>query len=181
MTAPAHSGRVNMQQPQNARPNAYPRAYPATAAAALLGAALALLALPAAAQADIETGAGSVMEQRYCTQSGPFMMRFQRNRAAGFFAALPEAAGAGPESAQPQNAPGAIAGVLVNRTLEGVWTQTDRRGFVRMGFSDDWSSFVAAYALEDAPETWRSGWMGYLPPAGDPPTFVIDGDRYHCE
>lgn len=145
-----------------------------TAAAALASAALFWTA-PAAAQTSLSADFTGAMEQRYCTQSGPLMIRFERNRAAGFFAALPDPAGEAYDGV-----PGAMAGVLANRTLEGVWTQTDKRGAIRMGFSEDWSSFVAAYALEDDPDIWLSGWMGYLPPAGDPPDFVIDGDLYHC-
>lgn len=144
-----------------------------------LWACLTLLTAPAAAQQAAQ--GDFIAEQRYCTQSGPFMIRFDRDRAAGFFAALPAAPEAETAGARSERAPGAIVGVLVNRTLEGAWLQTDKRGVLRMGFSDDWSSFIAAYALEDDPETWRSGWMGYLPPAGDPPTFAIDGDRYHCD
>ena len=144
--------------------------------AGLLWAGMALPVSPAAAQANFQTDFSGAMEQRYCTQSGPLMIRFDRNRAAGFFAALPEPAGAARD-----RAPGAMAGVLANRTLEGVWTRIDKRGAIRMGFSEDWSSFVAAYSLEDDPENWLSGWMGYLPPAGDPPDFVIDGDSYHCD
>ena len=145
-----------------------------------LWACLTLLTAPAAAQQAALPGE-AVAEQRYCTQSGPFMIRFDRDRAAGFFAALPPPQEPEAPGAQAERAPGAVVGVLFNRTLEGAWLQTDRRGVLRMGFSDDWSSFIAAYALEDDPETWRSGWMGYLPPAGDPPTFAIDGDQYHCD
>ena len=145
-----------------------------------LWACLTFLTAPAAAQQAAFPGE-AVAEQRYCTQFGPFMIRFDRDRAAGFFAALPPAPEPETTGAQAERAPGAVVGVLVNRTLEGAWLQTDKRGFLRMGFSDDWSSFIAAYALDGDPDTWRSGWMGYLPPAGDPPTFAIDGDQYHCD
>lgn len=101
------------------------------------------------------------------------MIRFDKGSAAGFFAALPEY--------EPTNTPGAMAGDLSNQTLHGVWVLTNKRGFIRIEFSEDWSSFIAAYALEGDAENWRSGWMGYLPPAGDPPTFIIDSDRFYCE
>lgn len=137
--------------------------------ALIAAAVLICLTAPAASQ----TGNDEVSEQRYCTQSGPFLLRFDETRAAGFFAALPEY--------EPTSGPGAVAGALSNRTMEGVWTLPNMRGAIRMGFSQDWSSFVAAYAFEGDPENWTSGWMGYLPPAGDPPTFIIDGDRFNCE
>lgn len=137
--------------------------------ALIAAAVLICLTAPSASQ----TGDDGVSEHRYCTQSGPFLLRFDQMKAAGFFAALPEY--------EPASGPGAVAGSLSSRTLEGVWTLPDKRGSIRMGFSRDWSSFVAAYALEEDPENWISGWMGYLPPAGDPPTFIIDGDRFYCE
>lgn len=125
-----------------------------------------------------QANTAGVSEQRYCTQSGAFLLRFHKNNIAGIFAALPESATAGGGTA---DRPGAVAGALSNQTVEGVWTQQDKRGSIRMGFSQDWSSFVAAYAYEDDPENWISGWMGYLPPAGDPSSFIIDGERFDCE
>lgn len=113
----------------------------------------------------------SAEERRYCTQTGPFLLRFETAHAAGFFKALPKNGGG----------PGAVAGAMPGRTLTGDWMTPDARGALRMGFSEDWSSFVAAYAPEADPENWRTGWMGYLPPAGDPPTFVIDGETFHCD
>jgi len=131
-------------------------------------------------QAQILGQRGDAAEQRYCTQSGPFMIRFENGRAAGIFAALPLPGGAG-SGLRTGPGPGAMAGVVASRTLEGVWTLSDRRGLIRIGFSEDWSSFIAAYAVEADPSEWAGGWMGYLPPAGDPADFVIDGERYHCE
>ena len=135
-----------------------------------------------AAAQDPTSGGG--VEQRYCTPSGPFLIRFEEDRAAGIFADLPpRGAEPPPTLARKEKAPrvpGAMAGALSDRALEGTWTLAERRGAIRMTFSEDWSSFTAAYTVETAPEEWTGGWTGYLPPAGDPDDFVIDGERHHC-
>ena len=148
--------------------------------------ALAGLVLVAGAARAAQTpDRGGVVEQRYCTGSGPFLLRFEATRAAGIFADLPQRGAEPPPTLARQDkaprVPGAMAGALSGRRLEGAWTSAERRGTIRIRFSEDWSSFTAAYAFESAPDEWTGGWTGYLPPAGDPDDFVIDGERHHCD
>ena len=126
----------------------------------------AFLALPATAQNSDELDAG--IERHYCTQKGPFFLRFDPAKAAGVFAIL------------ANNDLGAVVGALEERTLTGEWIETDSKGAIRMAFSEDWSSFEAAYTIAPDGENWREGWTGYMPPAGDPTSFDIDGETFLC-
>lgn len=108
------------------------------------------------------------VERFYCTQYGPFFLRFDPDKAAGVFAIL------------PNNDLGAMVGALDGQTLAGEWIEVDSRGAIRMEFSEDWSSFTAAYSVAPSLDSWEEGWAGYLPPVGDPDSFVIDGQTFRC-
>ena len=129
-----------------------------------LSAFSALLSLPAAAQKNFDPG----VERHYCTQHGPFLLRFDPEKAAGIFSIL------------ANNDLGAVVGALEEQTLTGEWIETDSKGAIRMVFSEDWSSFEAAYTIAPDGENWIEGWTGYLPPAGDPPSFEIAGETFLC-
>ncbi len=127
----------------------------------------AFLMLPATAQDSDEMDVG--VERNYCTQQGPFFLRFDPDKAAGVFAIL------------PNNDLGAVVGALADRTLTGEWIETDdSKGAIRIVFSEDWSSFEAAYTIAPDNDNWREGWTGYLPPAGDPSSFDIGGETFLC-
>lgn len=126
----------------------------------------AFFTLPALAQNSSEMDPG--IERHYCTQKGPFFLRFDPDKAAGVFAII------------PNNDLGAVVGALTDRTLTGEWIETDSKGAIRMVFSEDWSSFEAAYTIAPDGENWQEGWTGYMPPAGDPPSFDIAGETFLC-
>ncbi len=114
------------------------------------------------------SAAAQSAERYYCTQYGPFFLRFDGDKAAGFFAVL------------KNDDLGAVVGVLDGYELSGNWIETGGKGPIRMTFSEDWSSFEAEYAVAPDTENWISGWTGYLPPAGDPAVFDIDGESFRC-
>ena len=108
------------------------------------------------------------IERLYCTQFGPFFLRFDPDKAAGVFAI------------NPNNDLGAVVGAIEDRTLTGEWIEVDSKGAIRIAFSEDWSSFEAAYTVGVDSTEWLEGWFGYLPPAGDPDEFEIAGETFHC-
>ena len=128
------------------------------------------IALTAAAPQSVwaQDEAGGAVERHYCTQFGPFFLRFDPDKAAGVFSIL------------PNDDLGAMVGVLEDRTLTGSWIENDSKGAIRLVFSEDWSSFEAGYTVAPDQENWREGWTGYLPPAGDPPSFDIADETFLC-
>ena len=107
-------------------------------------------------------------ERRYCTQYGPFFVRFDPDKAAGVFAIL------------TNGDLGSMVGRLEGRSLEGIWVENDSRGEIRMRFSDDWSSFEAEYNVETVPEKWYGDWTGRLPPGDDATEFEHEGTTFRC-
>ncbi len=133
----------------------------------LLSLVVALGGSHAAPGASPDSTAPSV-ERRYCTQFGPFFVRFDLDKAAGVFAI------------RANHDLGAMVGTLSNHQLDGAWMENDSRGRIRMTFSDDWSSFEAEYSLDSEPESWRGGWRGVLPANGEPTELARDGTTYDC-
>lgn len=115
------------------------------------------------------SAAAPSIERYYCTQFGPFFIRFDDDKAAGVFAIL------------PNDDLGAIVGALSGRELNGEWIETDNRGEIRLQFSDDWRVFDAEYNIHTEPGNWRSNWAGRLRPANEPASFTHEGVLYRCE
>ena len=108
-------------------------------------------------------------ERHYCTQYGPFFIRFDEDKAAGVFAIL------------TNGDLGSMVGALEGRRLEGEWVEVDSGGAIRIEFSEDWSTFEAEYNLAPEPETWHGDWRGHLRPTDDTASFVRDGVEFRCQ
>ncbi len=133
-----------------------------------IGAALAaLLSAPAVAK-DVHATNETPVERFYCTQFGPFFLRFDPDKAAGVFAIL------------RNKDLGSVVGALSGRTLEGEWAEVDSRGEIRIAFSDDWATFDAEYTIHHTPDEWRGGWTGRLAPDARPHSFDADGQTFYC-
>jgi len=118
--------------------------------------------------ADAQTAEIAAIERTYCTQYGPFFIRFDSDNAAGVFA-LPA-----------DHDLGVMIGLLHKQTFAGKWIKIDESGAIHLVFSEDWSSFEAAEDAAPNEDGWTAGWAGYMPPAGDPAQFVIDGETFVC-
>lgn len=110
----------------------------------------------------------TTVERYYCTQYGPFFIRFDPDKAAGVFAIL------------TNGDLGSMVGVLSDHSLEGEWIEVDSRGEIRMTFSEDWSEFEAEYNVAANPEKWYSDWNGHLRPEDGAETFEKDGTEFRC-
>lgn len=108
------------------------------------------------------------VERRYCTQYGPFFIRFDPDKAAGVFAIL------------QNNDLGSMVGALNGHRLEGEWAEVDSRGDIRIHFSEDWSSFEAEFNVAAAPDRWYADWAGRLPENSGVESFEVDGTTYRC-
>lgn len=108
------------------------------------------------------------VERRYCTEFGPFFIRFDPDKAAGVFAI------------NGNNDLGAIVGALNGNQFEGEWMEVDSHGQIRITFADDWSSFDAEYNVARSPDRWRSGWTGHLPQNEAVVSFDVDGVTFDC-
>lgn len=108
------------------------------------------------------------VERRYCTQQGPFFLRFDPDKAAGVYAIL------------QNDSLGVVVGSLDAFQFVGTWYEMDKTGPIKLEFSEDWSSFEATYAVAPDKVPWQTGWTGYLPPAGHPVTFEIGGETFRC-
>lgn len=115
-----------------------------------------------------DTQINKSVERYYCTQFGPFSLRFDSDKAAGVFAIF------------ANGDLGSIVGHLRDHHLEGEWIEVDSRGKIKIDFSDDWSSFKAAYNVAPATGNWRTGWYGRLRPESKPSEFTVDGQTYKC-
>lgn len=131
----------------------------------LLAAAIVTPLLPPSTYAADETVS---VERRYCTQYGPFFIRFDPDKAAGVFAIL------------QNNDLGSMVGALNGRRLEGEWTEVDSRGDIRIHFSEDWSSFEAEFNVAAAPDRWYDDWTGRLPEDSNADSFEVDGTTFRC-
>ncbi len=129
---------------------------------AIIAAAIALALIPSA---RAETTA---IERHYCTQFGPFFMRFDPDKAAGVF------------TIHQNNDLGSVVGSLDERVFDGVWTEIDSRGEIRMTFSEDWAQFNAEYSVHDTPGEWRGGWVGRLAPDSRPQAFKAGDQTFYC-
>lgn len=107
-------------------------------------------------------------ELRYCTQYGPFFIKFDHEKAAGVFAIL------------TNGDMGSMVGRLNGQTLEGEWIEVDSGGQIRIEFAEDRSSFEATYNTRNNPEKWHSNWTGRLPDDPDAETFTADGVLFRC-
>lgn len=128
----------------------------------------AAIALPFLAQPSYADDMQAPAERRYCTQYGPFFIRFDPDKAAGVFAIL------------SNNDLGSIVGALDDHRLEGEWIEVDSRGDIRITFSEDWSSFEAEYSVAGAPDRWYGDWTGRLPENADVESFDVDGTTFRC-
>lgn len=109
------------------------------------------------------------IERYYCTQYGPFFIRFDDHQAAGVFAIL------------RNDDLGSIVGTLSNFELRGKWIENDNRGDIRLKFSEDWLSFDAEYTLEAEPDNWLGNWSGRIRPSRQADTFEHDGVQFRCK
>jgi hypothetical protein len=107
-------------------------------------------------------------ERHYCTQYGPFFIRFDAEKAAGVFAIL------------TNGDLGSMVGALEGNTMAGEWIEVDSRGAIRLFFSDDWNRFDATYNLTDDRQTWHGDWTGHVRPEGEA-RFIRDGIEFRCE
>lgn len=130
--------------------------------------ALTALAVLITAVTTSQTAQAKSVERYYCTQYGPFFIRFDPDKAAGVFAIL------------PNNDLGSIVGSLNDRTLEGEWIEVDSRGEIKLTFSEDWSRFDAEYTVSDDPDNWLGGWIGVLKPNDEAAVFEHDGVTFNC-
>ncbi len=129
---------------------------------------LAACTISTSALANNATQNEGSVERRYCTQFGPFILRFDPDKAAGIFAIL------------PNNDLGSIVGALNERELTGEWIEVDSRGEIRIQFADDWSSFSAEYNVASNPENWHSGWIGNIAPEATTTKFTVDDMTFYC-
>jgi len=113
--------------------------------------------------------AASDAERHYCTQYGPFYLRFDPEKAAGVFTIF------------ANGDMGSVVGTLDDQTLTGEWIEVDNRGPIRIEFSPDWTKFDAFYALAAAPDTWHGDWRGHLRPQEDTVSFERDGRTFQCK
>lgn len=129
----------------------------------------AALTLPSASAQD--TGAQILPGENrlYCTQLGPLLISFARGKAAGTYRILGE------------DRVGAFAGTMSDFELLGEWLEQETRGSIRILFSSDWSSFEVAHSIAPSTDEWRTGWSGYMPPAGTRASFKIEGETYFCQ
>ena len=134
----------------------------------VLVATIASLGAATARQADASAADGVAIERRYCTQFGPFWVRFDPDKAAGVFAI------------HANGDLGSMVGVLEGDRLTGIWVENDSRGQIRMSFSPDRSTFEAEYNVESEPDEWYRGWLGRLQPEACPAQFDHDGKTYLC-
>ena len=108
------------------------------------------------------------IERHYCTQYGPFFIRFDPDKAAGVF------------TIHNNGDLGSIVGRLDGLTLDGEWIEVDSRGEIRLEFTSDWSRFEARYNVAGNPETWHGNWTGILRPADAPATIEVNETEYRC-
>ena len=108
------------------------------------------------------------VERYYCTQYGPFFLRFHRQDVAGVFAIL------------MNDDIGAVIGRVDGQSFVGRWLEIDNSGDIKIEFSEDWHSMNASYSVDSDPETWRHGWLGRIRPAGKPASFKHDDVAYLC-
>ena len=109
------------------------------------------------------------IERHYCTQFGPFYLRFDDEKAAGVFNIF------------MNNDMGSMVGRLDGNKVIGNWIEVESSGRIQLEFSDDWSSFEAAYVVGEVSEDWRTGWRGILRPPDNPKTFAVGTVAYHCK
>ena len=128
----------------------------------------AAIALPLFAPSAYATDSTPSVERRYCTQYGPFFIRFDPDKAAGVFAIL------------QNNDLGSVVGALNGHRLDGEWIEIDSQGDIRITFADDWSSFEAEYNVAGATDRWYGEWMGRLPENGEVDSFDVDGTTFRC-
>ena len=108
------------------------------------------------------------VERHYCTQHGPFFIRFDDAKAAGVFAIL------------SNGDLGSMVGQLNGTTLEGDWFEVGSRGRIVIEFSSDFTRFEAEYNVADAPETWYRGWLGVERPDESVSSIAPDDVLLHC-
>ena len=133
--------------------------------------ALCILAAPytLAQTADETTQLSPIpVERYYCTQYGPFFFRHDGDKMAGVFAIL------------TNRDLGAVVGTIEERSFSGRWFEVDSAGDIKIEFSNDWTSFDAAYAIDGEPNAWRRGWVGRLRSGDSPTSFEEGGVTYRC-
>jgi|GEM_PF-5797374 len=108
------------------------------------------------------------IERYYCTQFGPFFIRFDDDKAAGVFAIL------------PNDDLGSVVGELSGHKFKGEWIETDNRGEIILHFSDDWLYFDAEYTVQADPENWLGAWSGRIRPDNAPASFEYKSVQYRC-
>lgn len=130
--------------------------------------------------AHLGGAAAQSIERYYCTQSGPLLIHHNNERAAGVLTRLDDASFV------------VFIGAIVDGAFAGEWRSLTESGAGEFIFSDDFSSFEgrlvsAAHdgetdAIDEATTDISSveELRGFLPPAGDPASFRIDGTQYRC-
>jgi hypothetical protein len=108
------------------------------------------------------------IERHYCTQFGPFFLRFDDEKVAGVFNIF------------ANNDMGSIIARLEGKTAAGGWIEVDSKGDIKFEFSEDWSSFDAAYSVGPNNGNWRTGWNGKLRPDATTGRFERNGVTYLC-
>ena len=115
-------------------------------------------------------------ERRYCTRVGPMLIRFDRAKAAGFYAIV------------PNGHLGTFVGILDGTRssesggIRGEWHEADSSGEIEIRTEDAWKSFVARYSVgSEGSRRWHEGWRGREQPADRPESFEHGGERYLCE
>ena len=131
--------------------------------------AVLLCTLNTASWAATTSQADHGIERYYCTQFGPFFLRFDPDKAAGVFSIF----GNGDM--------GAIVGHLNDQNLDGKWIENDNQGSIKIQFSEDWSRLDASYTIAEAPNEWRHGWTGFLKPDEHVTSFDKDGLTLQCK
>lgn len=137
-----------------------------------IAALCALAALPASASA-------ATRAFDYCTQDGPLLMRFGDNgeHAAGLLTRLSDGSFT------------VFIGAEADGVFSGDWRTAQGQGRIELVFSEDYSTFEGRLIGERAAnedeiaEASAEGvkpLRGFLPPAGDPANFRIEGERYRC-
>lgn len=108
-------------------------------------------------------------ERYYCTQYGPFFLRFDDDKLAGVFAIL------------SNGDLGAVVGTLDGNVMTGRWYENDSAGDIVIRFTPDRGAFEAEYRIDGAPADWYREWRGVLRYADGGARFKLGDTDFRCE